>query len=156
MSCAPEKEPDHPRAEAASGPLEFDVSMASNPRLLSAMRSAAFELAAASGFKDDECEAIALAAHEALCNVIQHAYNNRCDQVIDVRCRAHSDHLEFTIVDHGAPPDLSRVCAQPLDDVSLSGRGTHMIRHIMDEVCYERVPEGNRLRMKKYLPGTGD
>jgi len=24
----------------------------------------------------------------------------------------------------------------------------------MDEVCYERLPEGNLLRLKKYLPGV--
>jgi anti-sigma regulatory factor (Ser/Thr protein kinase) len=40
-----------------------------------------------------------------------------------------------------------------LDENALGGRGTHLIRQIMDEVSYERLPEGNRLRLKKYLPG---
>ena len=29
-----------------------------------------------------------------------------------------------------------------------------MIRQMMDEVSYERVPDGNRVRLKKWLPGS--
>jgi anti-sigma regulatory factor (Ser/Thr protein kinase) len=134
--------------------LEFRIRMASDPRLLSVVRSTISELAAISGFQDDQCRAIALAVNEALCNVIRHAYQNRRDQEIELNCQPHSDCLEFTVLDRGEPADLSRVCAQPLDDVSLGGRGTHLIRQIMDEVCYERVAEGNRLLLKKYLPGA--
>jgi anti-sigma regulatory factor (Ser/Thr protein kinase) len=146
---------EHRTDSLASGPLEFRMKMASDPRLLSILRSTISELAAISGFEDDQCRAIALAVDEALCNVIRHAYGNRSDQEIELTCQAHSDSLEFTFTDHGEPADLSRLCAQALDDVSLGGRGTHLIRQIMDEVCYERVTEGNRLRLKKYLPGVG-
>jgi anti-sigma regulatory factor (Ser/Thr protein kinase) len=41
-----------------------------------------------------------------------------------------------------------------LDDVSLSGRGTHLIKTIMDEVTYERVPGGNQLTLIKRLLAT--
>jgi anti-sigma regulatory factor (Ser/Thr protein kinase) len=41
-----------------------------------------------------------------------------------------------------------------LDATALGGRGTHIIRQIMDEVCYDRVSERNRLRLKKCLPGA--
>jgi anti-sigma regulatory factor (Ser/Thr protein kinase) len=154
MCCDKDAAPEQPAAELESSPLEFGIRMASNPRLLSVVRSAVSDLAAVSGFKDDQCRAIALAVDEALCNVIRHAYKNRCDQEIELSCQAHSDCLEFTFFDRGEPADLSRVCAQPLDDVSLSGRGTHLIRQIMDEVRYERMADGNRLRLKKYLPGA--
>ena len=48
--------------------------------------------------------------------------------------------------------DLARCCAQPLDSDALGGRGTHMIREIMDEVSYARESEVNRLRLRKCLP----
>jgi anti-sigma regulatory factor (Ser/Thr protein kinase) len=154
MSCEQDTEDPTLRGDGAGGPLQIHVVMASNPRLLSVMRTAICELAAVTGFQDPECKAIALAANEALCNVIRHAYKNRSDQEIDLNCQVRPDCVEVTIVDHGEPADISKFCAQPLDDVSLSGRGTHMIRQIMDEVWYEHIAEGNRLRLKKYLPGS--
>jgi len=128
--------------------------MASDPLLLSVVRSAVSELAAVWGFEDEQCRSITLAVDEALSNVIRHAYKNRCDQEIELNCQGHANWLEFSFVDRGEAADPSRFCAQPLDEVALGGRGTHLIRQIMDEVCYERLPEGNRLILKKYLPGV--
>ncbi|MGH9405847.1 MAG: ATP-binding protein [Terriglobia bacterium] len=147
--------PAHAGPAPVSGPLKFRLRMASDPRLLAVVRRTVSEFAAVSGFEDDQCRVIAIAVDEALCNVIRHAYRNRYDQEIELCCQAHSDCIEFTVIDRGEPADLSRVCARPLDDVSLGGRGTHLIRQIMDEACYERVAEGNRLRLKKYLHGAG-
>ena len=149
-----ERKAKDPADAPASRPLEFRIRLASDPRLLSVVRSTISEFAALSGFNDAQCRVIALAVHEALCNVIRHAYHDQYDREIELDCQASSDSVEFTFVDRGEPADMSRVCAQPLDDVSLGGRGTHLIREIMDEVCYERVGETNRLRLKKYLLGA--
>jgi len=145
---------ERPATPQANGPLKFRMRMASDPRLLSVVRSTVSQFAAVSGFEDEQCRSITLAVDEALSNVIRHAYKNRCDQEIELNCQAYSDGLEFTFVDHGEAPDPSRICAQPLSEVTPGGRGTHLIRKIMDEVCYEQVPEGNRLSIKKYLPGV--
>jgi len=40
-----------------------------------------------------------------------------------------------------------------LDELALSGRGTHIIKAIMDEVSYEKVSTGNQLKLVKRLPG---
>ena len=128
--------------------------MPSDPRLLSVVRSSVSELAALCGFEDEQCRSIALAVDEALSNVIRHSYKNRCDQEIELNCQEHGGSLEFSLIDRGEAADPSRFCAQPLDEIALGGRGTHLIRQIMDEVCYERLPEGNRLSLKKYLPGA--
>jgi anti-sigma regulatory factor (Ser/Thr protein kinase) len=152
MSGDKGSDPERVATPPASGPLKFRVRMASDPRLLSVVRSTVSELAAVWGFEDEQCRSITLAVDEALSNVIRHAYKNRCDQEIELNCQAHSDCLEFTFVDCGEPADPSRFCSQPLDESALGGRGTHLIRQIMDEVCYERLPEGNRLSLKKYLP----
>jgi hypothetical protein len=40
-----------------------------------------------------------------------------------------------------------------MDHLALSGRGTHLIKAIMDEVEYTRVSSGNRLKLVKRLPG---
>src|SRR5690348_9148384 len=132
MSCNKGLETDGPQTPDSDGPLRLQLRIASNPRLLSVVRSAVSELAAVSGFGDDHCQGITLAVDEALSNVIRHAYKNRCDHEIEMTCQARPDCLEFTFVDVGDPADLSKVCSQPLDEVALSGRGTHLIRQIMD------------------------
>lgn len=154
MSCEKGSEPKLAPAPAANGPLRFELKMASDPRLLSVVRSTVLEFAAVWGFEDDQRRGIMIAVDEALSNLIQHAYKNRCDREIELSCQAHDDSLEFTFTDRGEAPDLSKVCGQPLDEIALRGRGTHLIQQIMDEVCYERRPGENRLRLKKYLPGA--
>lgn len=137
----------------ASGPLRFSMTMTSDPRLLPVVRHAVSELATVCGFKDEQCREITLAVDEALSNVIRHAYQNQRDREIGLSCQSHSDCLEFNFIDHGKAVDRARICAQLSDEVAVCGRGTHLIRQVMDEVCYDQVPEGNRLCLKKYLPG---
>src|ERR1043166_3751789 len=117
----------------------------SHPRYLAVVRAAIEELGSVYGLPEEECRGITLAVDEALANVIRHAYRGDCDQAIELNCQALTDRLEFTVLDQGEPPDPARLRAHPLDDVALGGRGTHIIRTIMDEVCYERVPRGNQL-----------
>lgn len=155
MSCDEESLPKHFHLRAESGPLKFQMKLASDPRLLSIVRSAVSELAASLGFEDAQCRRITLAVDEALCNLIRHAYKNDCNHEIELYCEARADGLEFDFIDRGEPVDPARICAQPLDKVALGGRGTHIIREVMDSVIYERLPEGNRLRLTKYMPGTG-
>jgi anti-sigma regulatory factor (Ser/Thr protein kinase) len=154
MSSDKTSPPDQSLPEPAGGLLKFQIKLASDPRLLSVVRSTIAELAAVWGFNDRQCRDITLAVDEALSNVMRHAYKNQCGLEIELICEAHSDGLEFDFLDRGEPADLSRLCAQPLDEVALAGRGTHLIRLIMDEVRYERVPGGNKLCLKKYLPGA--
>ena len=96
-----------------------------------------------------------LAVDEALANVIRHAYLGDHHKPIEVTCQAFPDRLEFVLFDQGIAPDPARLAPHPLDDVSLSGRGTYIIRSIMDGVSYERAPGGNILRLTKRLPATG-
>jgi anti-sigma regulatory factor (Ser/Thr protein kinase) len=154
VSCDKGNAPERLATLPPRGALKFRMRMASDPRLLSVVRSSVSELAAVWGFEDEQCRRITLAVDEALSNIIRHAYKNRSDQEIDLNFQAHSDCLEFSFVDRGEAADPSRFCAEPLDEIATGGRGTHLIRKIMDEVCYERLPEGNLLRLKKYLPGV--
>lgn len=154
MSCDEESAPGLLHTPAASAPLKFQMRIASDPRLLSVVRGTVSELAAALGFEEAQCRSITLAVDEALSNVIRHAYKNECNHEIELDCQARSDCLEFTFIDRGEPADPARICAQPLDEVALGGRGTHLIRQVMDEVSYDRLADHNRLRLKKYMPGA--
>jgi len=119
--------------------VSFKFLLPSNTRFLAVVRA--------------RCR-LTLALDEALANVIRHAYHGDPDGPIEVNCWVSGDRLEFTLLDQGDPPEPARLAPHPLDDVALSGRGTHIIRSIMDEVCYERVPAGNQVRLSKRLPAA--
>jgi anti-sigma regulatory factor (Ser/Thr protein kinase) len=130
--------------------LRFDLP--SDPRFLAIVRAAVGELSRIYGLPDEECSGVTLAVDEALANIIRHAYKNRDDQRIEFNCDVNAEQMEFTLLDRGEPPDPARICGQPLDEFSLSGRGTHLIKAIMDEVSYKQVSGGNQLKLIKRLP----
>lgn len=125
--------------------------MLSDPRFLSVVRAAVGQISLVCGLTDDSCQGVTLAVDEAVANIIRHAYKNRYDQEIEFNCRAAADQLEFTLVDRGEPADPAKICAKPLDESSLNGRGTHLIKATMDEMHYESVAVGNQLRLIKHL-----
>lgn len=155
MRCDEGSPPRLVPVQSVNGPLKFEMTLTSDPRLLGVVRGTVEQFAAALGFEDAQCRKITLAVDEALSNVIRHAYKNECNHIVQLTCQAQPEWLEFTFVDRGEPADPAKICGHPLDDVALGGRGTHLIRQIMDEVSYERLPDHNRLRLKKYMPGAG-
>jgi serine/threonine-protein kinase RsbW len=132
--------------------FHLKLVMPSDPRFLCIVRASVAELGLVYGLSEDSCHEIVLAVDEALANVIRHAYKGRADQEMELNCRVVGDQLEFILLDSGESPDPARICGQPLDEVSLSGRGTHLIKAAMDEMCYERVAGRNQLRLIKNLP----
>ena len=116
--------------------------MPSDPRFLSVVRAAVGELGLIYGLSKEECIGVTLAVDEALANIIRHAYKNCYDRKIEFECVVDEEQMEFTLLDHGEPPDPARICGKPMDEVALSGRGTHLIKAIMDEMSYEKVSGG--------------
>jgi len=131
--------------------LQIKFAMPSDPRYLPVVRGAIGPLAAAIGWDESDCRAIALALDEALANVIRHAYHSRCDGLIDLECRESADGLEIILLDKGDAPDRSRICAREIECDQPGGLGTHIIKKVMDRVSYEESPEGNRFVASKSL-----
>ena len=132
--------------------LHLTLDMPSHPCFLSVVRSAVDELSGICDLSSEECNRVTLAVDEALANIIRHAYKSRYDQKIHFDCFVDEEKMVFTMLDQGEPPDMRNICAESTDELALSGRGTHLIKAIMDEVCYKRVSEGNQLTLIKRLP----
>jgi anti-sigma regulatory factor (Ser/Thr protein kinase) len=134
--------------------MDFHLKLVvpSDPRFLSIARHVVSEVSAICGLPDEARQGVTLALDEAVANVIRHAYKNHNDQEIELDCQANAERIVFRILDEGEPPDPARICGQPLDDVSLSGRGTHLMRAIMDEMSYKQTSGKNELRLVKNLP----
>ena len=134
--------------------MDFHLKLVvpSDPRFLSIARKMVSEVCAICGLPEEVCQAVTLALDEAVANVIRHAYKNHYDQEIELDCQANAERIVFRLLDEGEPPDPARICGQPLNDVSLSGRGTHLMRAIMDEMTYQQTSGKNELRLVKNLP----
>ena len=131
--------------------FRLKVSMLSDSRFLPVVRTAVGRLATTLGCSESDSRALTLGIDEALTNVIRHAYGSKSNQPIEFLCQASGTGLEFRITDHGAPPDRDKICARPPSAAEPGGRGTHIIRAVMDEVVYTTTPAGNQLALKKNL-----
>lgn len=137
-----------------SGGLHLRIEMQSDPRYLPVVRGTIGPLAAAIGWDESDCRAITLALDEALANIIRHAYHSRADGLIEVECRAGAEGLEIVLLDHGDPPDRSKICARSMGCDQPGGLGTHIIKDVMDTVTYQATPQGNRFTATKRLRKT--
>jgi len=129
--------------------FQLRLVMQSDPRFLSVVRSTIGELASVLGGSDEESRATMLAIDEALTNVIRHSYHGERNKPIRLICDVRNLSLNVRIVDQGAPPDMAKVCACDPAAPEPGGRGTHVIKEVMDVVRYERTRAGNQLRLRK-------
>ena len=114
-------------------------------------------------FVDEVCEGMGfdpmltmqlnLAIEEAVVNVMDYAYPPGTKGEVDIEVKADADKLMFTISDNGVAFDPT---AKAEVDTTLSaeerqigGLGIHLVRHIMDNVEYERKDGRNILRLSK-------
>lgn len=131
--------------------LHLKLMMPSDARYLPVVRGAVGPLASAMGWDESDCLAITLALDEALANIIRHAYHNCADGLIELECRESVNGLEITLLDHGDPPDGTKICARAMTCDQPGGLGTHIIKEVMDTVSYQATPAGNRFMATKRL-----
>lgn len=96
-----------------------------------------------------------LVLEEALSNVIFYAYETESTQEIKIDFAYCDKLLEITITDTGKPFDPTQKedpdIQLPAGERPIGGLGIFLIRHIMDQVSYERVGQENILKMTKKL-----
>ncbi|HTP43970.1 MAG TPA: ATP-binding protein [Candidatus Acidoferrum sp.] len=125
------------------------LSFPSDPRYLGVVRGAIERFASLAGFDEEDCRWITLAVHEALTNVIRHAYHNKYDQPVELRLRERDEGIEVVMVDHGTGVKQEQMSGRDLDDVKPGGLGLHMIREIMSDTQYMALDGRNELRLFK-------
>jgi anti-sigma regulatory factor (Ser/Thr protein kinase) len=125
------------------------LTFPSDPRYLGVVRGSIERFAALVGFDEEECRWITLAVHEALTNVIRHAYHNQHDKPVELHLRQRDQGMEVLLVDHGTGVKPEQMSGRDLNDVRPGGLGLHMIREIMDETQYSPLEGRNELRMYK-------
>jgi anti-sigma regulatory factor (Ser/Thr protein kinase) len=98
---------------------------------------------------------INLALDELFTNIISYGFNDEEEHIIKVRITPQNEELCLCIEDDGIPfnptdfetPDVA--CS--VENCKIGGLGIHIIRKLMDEICYERCEDKNILTLKKNL-----
>lgn len=94
-----------------------------------------------------------LALDEVLTNVIRHGYADQSEREISVRVALAGEELSAVIEDDARefnPVDFPRVnCALPLDEREPGGLGIHLVRSLVNGMCYRREGGRNVLTIRK-------
>ncbi len=116
------------------------------------VEQAALELAAKSGFGEDDCGRIGIAVREATVNAIYHG--NQYDPAKHVTVCFESTPESLTIAVRDEGPGLDpKALPDPLapeNFLKSSGRGIFLIRTFMDEVRFPAVASGTEITMTKF------
>ena len=130
------------------------VQFAAKYEYLDEIREFVGTIAREGGFSDKDVYNIQLATDEAASNIIEHAYENISDGVLELSCGMGEDRITIVLIDHGESFDPSEI---PLPDLKadlsnrkIGGLGIFLMRKLMHEVQYEvKRNRGNVLTMIK-------
>jgi anti-sigma regulatory factor (Ser/Thr protein kinase) len=98
---------------------------------------------------------INLALDELFTNIISYGFKDEKEHIIKVSLTPQNEELCLRIEDDGIPfnptdfeiPDVA--CS--VDNCKIGGLGIHIMRKLMDEICYQRCDDKNVLTLKKQL-----
>src|SRR5574341_53320 len=120
------------------------VKFAAKFEFLDEIREFVGNIAREHGFGDKDIYNIQLATDEAASNIIEHAYENVSDGILEISCGMQGDTIKIILTDHGESFDPSEI---PLPDLQadlaerkIGGLGIFLMRKLMDEVHYEAKP----------------
>ena len=105
------------------------------------------------GFSKKLIFEINLALDELFTNIISYGFKDDEEHVIKVTLTPQNNELRLCIEDDGTPfnpidfetPDVS----SSVENCKIGGLGIHIMKKLMDEVCYQRCGDKNVLNLKK-------
>ncbi len=129
-----------------------DITLPSRIESIAEAATAAAEVAGRSGFAEDALFGIDMAVREAVTNAVLHGNGLDESKTVELGLIQQGSTLVITVRDRGIGFDPSSV-PDPTEAQNLlkaSGRGILFMRSFMDEVTWERHPQGGTVvRMTK-------
>jgi serine/threonine-protein kinase RsbW len=98
---------------------------------------------------------IDLVLEEVFTNIVRHGYDDSHPHEIMIQLRSNRDRIRISVEDDGRhfnpllAPTVDVTAA--LAERRVGGLGIHLVRHLLDQVRYQRRPDGNRLILIKRL-----
>jgi anti-sigma regulatory factor (Ser/Thr protein kinase) len=133
----------------------LDILLENSPAELNRLAGLVDDFARHHGLAQSVSNAVALALHEHVTNILSYGFDNAARHSIAIRLRLDQDAVRVEIEDDGRPFDpLARPpvdTALPLDRKPLGGLGIHMMRNLVDDLTYRRDHGRNVLAMRKRI-----
>ena len=107
------------------------------------------------GFSKKLIFEINLALDQLFTNIISYGFKDDKEHIVTVTLTPENDELCLRIEDDGKPfnpvefetPEVS--CT--VEECKIGGLGIHIMKKLMDEICYERCNDKNMLTLKKKI-----
>ncbi|MGA1368438.1 MAG: ATP-binding protein [Blastocatellia bacterium] len=115
--------------------------------LIDLATSLADNLTNLAGFDEDSVYWINMAVRESVANAVEHGNKYDSQKQVEITFVLAQEQLTISVRDHGEGFDPTTL-PDPLDPLNLlnpAGRGILYMRTFMDEVTYQRHPEGGML-----------
>ncbi len=107
------------------------------------------------GGDDEAAGRLALAVHEAACNVIRHAYEGESGRAVELAVEADAAQARVTLYHTGRDFDPDAVAPPAFDGSREHGFGLYLIRQVVDDVTFfvdEAGRRAVRLTLKRPSP----
>ena len=131
--------------------IPLTLVLPSELRFLAVARAFLESICQAGRVDQSSTDAVLMAVHEAISNVIRHAHRDQPETSFHLHCNLLSDRMEIEIFDEGDHFDLASVPVLNPSELRIGGRGVFLMRTLMDELnCSPRGKRGNVLRMVKH------
>lgn len=145
------QEIDEEKSVSSGYEFELILPMAADTELVAA--KAIEEIATRANFDEDAIGQIKMALIEACINATEHSREK--NGKISLRFVVHPDRLTIYVQNEGKSFDPSLVVEPNIDDKlageSKRGWGIKLMKSFMDEVKFEKVNQGTKLKMTKYV-----
>ncbi|KPV51653.1 hypothetical protein SE17_20000 [Kouleothrix aurantiaca] len=105
----------------------------------------------------DEAEVLSynvqLGVNEIFANIVDHAYAGEAGHWVDIVFSLQGDPRQFIIElhDSGCEFEPDCVAAPNLDNIQIRGYGLFLAEQLMEQVEYQRRPDGNHWQLAKHL-----
>jgi anti-sigma regulatory factor (Ser/Thr protein kinase) len=98
---------------------------------------------------------INLALDELFTNIISYGFRDDLEHLVDIRIMRENGTLTLCVEDDGIPFNPLKTKkiapARDIDNCNIGGLGLHLVKKLMDQVCYERYEGKNKLTLKKTI-----
>lgn len=132
----------------------YEADFPAEPQVVHLVRERVDEFARPLGLTEDEMDAFRVALSEAFSNAVCHGSPLGPRNRVHLRCEADGSRLSVQITDEGGGFVPTRIALPDFDEWKTSGRGLFLMHELVDQVDFELVPGGTRVRLVKYLPAT--
>lgn len=135
-------------------PTRYSLTIPSKTSRLRDVRQFIVDHGRRARFSEEVVDAMCTAVDEACANIIEHAYRDCADQIVDIEVIVKPDCFVVNLRDRGVPFDRAAYHEPDVRKLTKSGAsgglGVRMILGLMDQVEYSTNGPTNEIRLTKF------